>query len=75
MSAYLRDTIPGVQVLKNKIPKQWAMADIYCQLIPNNSNSEYFEVIPRLGAFEISYKGVVSIFPCFNELFSWSTQR
>ena len=41
------------------------MSDIYCQLIANeDSNNPYYDVQPRIGAFEVSYNGVVSkIFP------------
>ena len=36
------------------------MSDIYCQLIPNDDekNANY-DMVPRLGAFEVSYKGVL----------------
>ena len=55
--------VPGATVLKNSVPKEWAMADIYCQLIPNqDDNNPYYDVMPRIGAFEVSYKGVVSFF-------------
>ena len=36
------------------------MEDIYCQLIPNDDdNNQHYDMIPRIGAFEISYKGVL----------------
>ena len=55
--------IPGCIVLKNKVPKQWAMADIYCQLMQNDDDKNpYYEMYPRIGAFDISYKGTVSYF-------------
>lgn len=45
------------------VPKVWAHSDIYCQLIPNeDDNQPYYEVVPRIGTFEVSVNGVVSIF-------------
>jgi len=35
------------------------MSDIYCQLIPNESENPNYDMLPRLGAFEVSYKGVL----------------
>jgi len=36
------------------------MSDIYCQLIPNdNEQNPNYDMVPRLGAFEVSYKGVL----------------
>ena len=44
------------------VPKLHAMSDIYCQLIPNEDDSvSNYEIVPRVGAFEISVNGVVSI--------------
>ena len=43
------------------VPKVWAMSDIYCQLIPNDDpNNACYEVVPRIGSFEVSLNGVVS---------------
>jgi len=37
------------------------MADIYYQLIPNEDESvPNYEIVPRIGAFEVSINGVVS---------------
>ena len=45
----------------NQVPKQFAQSDIYCQLVQNyDDNNPYYDVVPRTGAFEISYNGVVS---------------
>ena len=42
------------------MPKENAMSDIYCQLIPNDDpNQPFYEIVPRIGAFEISFNGVV----------------
>ena len=42
------------------MPKENAMSDIYCQLIPNDDpNQPFYEVVPRIGAFELSFNGVV----------------
>lgn len=39
----------------------YAMSDIYCQLIQNFDDSNpYYDVVPRVGAFEVSFNGVVS---------------
>lgn len=36
------------------------MQDIYCQLIPNDDdNLDKYDMIPRIGAFEISVNGVL----------------
>lgn len=48
-------------VVFNLVPKQHAMSDIYCQLIPNeDDNDPYYQVMPRMGAFEVSVNGCVS---------------
>ena len=37
------------------------MAEIYLQLIPNDDpNEPFYEIMPRMGAFEVSFNGVVS---------------
>ena len=54
------------------VPKEYAMSDIYCQLIPNDDEKNpYYEVVPRIGSFEVSFNGVVSIlfFRSYNFLF------
>lgn len=36
------------------------MSDIYCQLIPNDDEVQpFYEMVPRLGAFEVSFNGVL----------------
>jgi hypothetical protein len=38
------------------------MSDIYCQLIPNDEDEHknpYYEMVPRLGALEISFNGIL----------------
>ena len=36
------------------------MSDIYCQLIPNDDpNQPFYEMVPRMGAFEVSFNGVL----------------
>lgn len=48
-------------VVFNLVPKKYAMSDIYCQLIPNDSESDpYYQVMPRMGALEVSVNGIVS---------------
>ena len=49
------------EVVFNLVPKVHAMSDIYCQLIPNdNEQDPYYQVMPRMGAFEVSVNGCVS---------------
>lgn len=47
--------MPGAIVVTNLVPKPWFEKDIYCQLIPNeDDNNPYYEILPRIGAFEVS---------------------
>lgn len=63
VEAAILKEVGDVKVVKNLVPKVHAMSDIYCQLIPNNDdNDQYYEVVPRIGAFEVSINGVVSSF-------------
>lgn len=49
---------PDVEVLCNKVPKSYAGFDLYYNLVHNNaSDNKCFDQIPRIGAFEVSYKG------------------
>jgi len=60
MAASISAAVPGAIVQKNQVPKAWAMADIYCQLIPNDDEANInFDMMPRLWSFEVSYKGVL----------------
>lgn len=60
MAAAIKNEFPNAQVIKNRVPKSWAMEDIYCQLIPNDDeNDDCYSMIPRIGAFEISWRGVL----------------
>ena len=62
MAAKIKEHIPDALVVINKAPKEWVDFEIYCQLIPNNNESDpYYGIVPRTGAFEVSFKGVVSI--------------
>ena len=39
----------------NKVPKPWFEKEIYCQLVQNDDDNNFFyDSIPRIGAFEIS---------------------
>lgn len=61
MCQAILDECPGAEVICNEVPKEFAMADIYCQLIPNDDESKQnYEVVPRIGAFEVSVNGIVS---------------
>ena len=45
-------------MLRNKIPKSYVDFDLYYNLIHNeDGNSDTFDQLPRVGAFEVSYKG------------------
>ena len=60
MTAAIKNEFPDAKVIKNRVPKTWAMEDIYCQLIPNDDdNDDCYSMIPRIGAFEISWRGVL----------------
>ena len=55
------DFTPGINVLINEVPKPWVDYEIYCQLIPNTDpNTSTYKILPRIGSFEVSFKGVVS---------------
>lgn len=61
MAAKIHSTINDAKVLTNKVPKAWVDYEIYCQLVPNSDlNEKEYMMIPRTGAFEVSFKGVVS---------------
>jgi len=54
------ERIPNAMVMKNQIPKQYLPFDLYNNLVPNNEeDTPYFQQIPRTGAFEISFKGML----------------
>lgn len=48
-----------VTVLRNQVPKAWAMEDSYCQLIPDDTDATEYSMIPRIGAFEVTFKGII----------------
>ena len=60
VAAKIQEATPGVVVLINEVPKPWVDFEIYCQLIPNTDPSiKTYKILPRIGAFEVSFKGVV----------------
>ena len=60
----IMELIPDAVVVINKTPKEWVDYDIYCQLVPNDDdNDPYYNIVPRTGAFEVSFKGVVNFRP------------
>lgn len=62
----IKKNFASCEVVFNMVPKVWAHSDIYCQLIPNeDDNQPYYEVVPRIGTFEVSVNGVVSLFLYF----------
>ena len=39
----------------NKVPKQWAEKDVYCQMVHNtDDNNPDYDMQPRMWSFEIS---------------------
>ena len=51
----IKAVIPDANVMMNKVPKPWFEKEIYCQLIPNeDKNMPNYDILPRLGAFEVS---------------------
>ena len=66
VSGAIAERIPNSITMKNQIPKSYLHYDLYCNLIPNeDENAPYFQQVPRTWAFEVSYKGMVSIHSCF----------
>jgi hypothetical protein len=60
VAAKIQELSPGTVVLINEVPKQWVDYEIYCQLIPNTDpNIKTYKILPRIGSFEVSFKGVV----------------
>ena len=60
VAAAIKEHVKDCEVVFNLVPKEHAMSDIYCQLIPNDDPSQpFYEVVPRIGAFELSLNGVV----------------
>ena len=43
----IKSTVPDCEIVFNKVPKIHAMAEIYCQLIPNDDDIRDFEIVPR----------------------------
>lgn len=51
----IKAEIPDTTCMMNKVPKAWYEKEIYCQLIPNNdAKLPNYDILPRLGAFEVS---------------------
>ena len=52
--------VPQSLVMRNQIPKHYLPYDLYNNLVPNKDNRiPCFEQVPRVGAFEVSYKGML----------------
>jgi len=63
VASAIKAEVPTATVIFNLVPKCWAMCEIYCQLIPNEDDAiPNYEIVPRIGAFEVSFNGVVSCF-------------
>ena len=51
----IKEVLPDATILINQVPKAWYEKDLYCQLIPNDDdNTDVYDMIPRIGAFEVS---------------------
>ena len=60
VASKIQECAPGSLVLINEVPKAWVDYEIYCQLIPNtDTNLKTYKILPRIGSFEVSFKGVV----------------
>lgn len=60
VSSAIVQRIPNATVVRNQIPRAYLPYDIYCNLIPNSDpNLPFFQQVPRTGAFEVSYKGLL----------------
>ena len=60
MSEAIKAMVPHAQVVVNRVPKEHAMSDIYCQMIPNeDENNLFYDMLPRMYAFEVSFQGVL----------------
>jgi len=47
-------------IMKNQIPKSYLPFDLYNNLVPNDDeNTPYYQQVPRTGAFEVSFKGML----------------
>ena len=76
MAEKIKAVVPGSVVFVNKVPKAWVDFDIYCQLVPNNDpNEECYEIVPKIGAFEVSFKGIVRLILSYISNFSCCSQR
>ena len=61
MQSEIAARVPKAVILCNMIPRAYVDFDLYYNLIPDNANQGVFEQMPRTGAFEVSYKGIVSV--------------
>jgi hypothetical protein len=58
VQASITNLIPGAVVLSNKIPKEYVDYEMYNNLVYNeDAATTTYEMLPRLGCFEVSYKG------------------
>jgi len=61
VASKISSLLPNIQILINEVPKAWVDFEIYCQLVPNSDpNQANYKILPRIGAFEVSFQGVVS---------------
>lgn len=76
VASAIKEHVPSADVKFNMVPKVHAMSDIYCQLVPNDDdNNPFYEVVPRIGSFEVSCNGVVSTIRLIYRYISYSFQK
>jgi hypothetical protein len=60
MAAAIISRLPNAIIMRNQIPKEYVSFDCYSNLVPNDDESNpYYQMVPRIGAFEVSHQGVV----------------
>ena len=60
MATAIISRLPNAMVMRNQIPKEYVSYDCYSNLIPNDDPQiPYYQMVPRIGAFEVSHQGVV----------------
>lgn len=60
MASAIVERIPDALTMRNQVPKTYVNYDLYCNLVPNDDDSiPYYHQVPRTGAFEVSYKGML----------------
>ena len=64
VSSAIVELLPNAITMRNQIPKSYLHYDLYNNLIPQEDpNVSFYNQVPRVGAFEVSYQGNVSAPP------------